>query len=96
MFWLKKLKGRIRFKEPLSAHTTLQIGGPAEIWIEPKDYLELRKVIYYCQKEHIPYFVLGKGSNILVSDSGYKGAVISLNSHNFSKIKFNGTFNYCG
>ncbi len=94
--WLKNLKGRVRFKEPLGAHTTLRIGGPADVWVEPADFQELSKIIRRCAKEQIPHLVIGKGSNILFSDKGFKGAVICLNSPFFAKIEFKGNCVSCG
>lgn len=87
MHWLKELKARARFKEPLNIHTTLRIGGPADAWVEPKDTEELREVVCRCIKERIPYLVVGCGSNILFSDRGFKGVVICLNSPAFTKVE---------
>lgn len=76
---LKQLPpGSVRFKEPLAAHTTFQIGGPCDVWIEPSDVATLTKVMQLSQALSIPIFVLGKGSNLLVSDAGIAGAVLSL------------------
>ncbi len=96
MYWLKDLKARIRFKEPLNTHTTLHIGGPADIWIEPDDFAELKKIVYRCLKNRIPYFVIGRGSKILVSDRGFKGIVVCLNSCAFTKIEVKGNYVFCG
>ena len=96
MHWLKDLKGHLRFKEPLSAHTTLRIGAAADIWFEPKDYQELTKIICRCLKGRIPYLVIGKGSNILFSDQGFKGIVICLSAPAFAKINFEGKHISCG
>lgn len=96
MYWLKDLKARIRFKEPLNTHTTLHVGGPADIWIEPDDFRELKKILCHCVKDRIPYFVIGRGSNILASDEGFKGIVICLNSCAFTKIEVKGNYVSCG
>lgn len=96
MHWLRELKGRVRFKEPLSIHTTLHIGGPADVWVEPDNFAELRKIICRCVKEKIPYLVIGKGSNILFSDSGFRGVIICLNAPAFTKIEFKGNYVSCG
>ncbi|MCQ9208282.1 MAG: UDP-N-acetylmuramate dehydrogenase [Omnitrophica bacterium] len=91
MPWLNDLKVRIRFREPLSAHTTLRIGGPADAWVEPESLEELKEIICRLNKERRPYFVIGKGSNILAGDKGFRGGVICLNSPAFTKIEAKGT-----
>lgn len=65
----------IRFNEPMSMHTSLKIGGPADIALFP-DELSLPELIKTLAKEGIPYIVIGGGTNILVKDSGIEGAVI--------------------
>ena len=57
----------------LSTCTTFAVGGPARWFVSPKDEQTLIRVIDLCKKEEVPYFVLGYGSNLLVSDHGYKG-----------------------
>ena len=72
------IEGKICFNEPMSGHTTLKIGGPAEIFIEPSTIVDLEKLYSCCTREQIPWFVLGAGANILVADRGIRGVVISL------------------
>jgi len=92
MNWCKDLKkivkGRIRFNELLSKHTTFKIGGPADIWIEPCDFNELTKVVKFAKEKHLKVFMIGNGSNLLVKDKGYRGIVIKLNTPFFKKIEF--------
>lgn len=64
--------------EPLSRHTTMRIGGPADLWVKPRTVTSALDILSFCQRESVPHMVLGKGSNVLVSDSGYRGAVINL------------------
>lgn len=90
MSWLKRLKGRLRFKEPLSRHTTLRVGGPADVWLEPADFRELQTVVCRSSAEGIPSIVVGGGSNILFSDAGFRGIAIRLNSCQFTKIEAQG------
>jgi len=90
MHWLDDLKLRIRFSEPLSTHTTLRIGGPADAWVEPENLQELKEIVCRSSKEKVPYFVIGKGSNILVSDKGFRGVAICLNTPAFTKIEAKG------
>lgn len=67
----------VRVNEPLSRHTTFQIGGPCDVMVFPETAEALADVIRVCSEEDQPYFVLGKGSNVLVSDQGIRGVVIS-------------------
>ena len=57
-------------------YTSFKVGGPAELFLSPEDAGQTAKIVRFCEKEEIPVFVLGKGSNLLVSDRGIKGAVI--------------------
>ncbi len=69
-------KNRILEQELLSKHTTFRIGGPADLWIEPENGEQLQMAQKLLQQEQVPYFLLGNGSNLLVSDDGYRGAVL--------------------
>ena len=81
-------RGKILLEEPLDKLTTFNIGGPADIYIEPANVDELVKIIKYLDENEINYIVLGNGSNVLVSDEGFRGAVINLESGlNFIKIE---------
>jgi len=82
----KLVKGKMLFHVPLSRYTSLRIGGPAEIMIYPLDIMELQKVIHFSQIHAIPYFIIGRGTNLLIKDDGLKGVVIKL-SGSFKKIK---------
>ena len=73
----------------LSTCTTFAVGGPARWFVSPQDEDALIRVIELCKKEEVPYFVLGYGSNLLVSDHGYKGVIIRLKKH-FSDVVFSG------
>lgn len=70
--------GKIKENEPLKKHTTWKIGGPAKIFIEPTSIEGLQQIFITIKKHNIPWFVIGKGSNLLVSDNGIDGAVIKL------------------
>lgn len=70
-------KGDLRLNEDISSHTTLRIGGMADIYAIPDDVLSLKNILIYLSDKDIPVTPLGGGSNILVSDSGIDGAVIS-------------------
>ncbi|MCI5502090.1 MAG: UDP-N-acetylmuramate dehydrogenase [Lachnospiraceae bacterium] len=68
--------GTIKENEPMSKHTTFRIGGKADIYIETVYIEELIDVIKYLRSEDYPYFLMGNGSNLLVSDDVYRGAVV--------------------
>ncbi len=69
---------RVRFDEPLSRHTSFRIGGPADVWVEVGDVEEIRRVQSVAAAAELPLFVLGGGTNILVSDRGVRGIVVHL------------------
>ena len=62
--------------EPMKQHTTFKIGGPADYFLLPETGEEVGEIIKICRKTDTPYFILGNGSNLLVGDGGYRGAVI--------------------
>jgi UDP-N-acetylmuramate dehydrogenase len=72
--------GRVKQGEPLAPYTTIRIGGKADWFIQPQDNSELRQLLDLAESRHIPWFVLGQGSNLLVSDRGVRGLVIHLSS----------------
>ena len=76
---------RVLEAEPMSRHTTFRIGGPADLFVSPKSTDEIRALTAVCKEEKIPYFILGNGSNLLVSDNGYQGVIIQL-YRNFGQI----------
>lgn len=71
-------KERILTEEPMSRHTTFRVGGPAEYFLTVNTAEELRSVMACLREEGMPYFLLGNGSNLLVGDRGYRGAVVRL------------------
>lgn len=95
-FLLKEIEGKVLFDEPLSRHTTLRIGGTAEVWIEPANVSSLTKTVRFSTNERISLFVIGRGSNLLVRNEGVKGIVIRLNSPQFTYIKREGQSLCCG
>ena len=73
--------------ELMSRRTTLRVGGAADLFIEPDSEPDLAQVLAFCQRRQIPFFVLGRGSNLLVMDAGYRGAVISLSRPAFASVE---------
>ena len=67
-----------REQEPLAAHTTFKIGGPAAVFVQPADEAQLCQAVRLCRELAVPCYLLGNGSNILFGDRGYAGAVVSL------------------
>lgn len=68
----------IKMQEPMSRHTTFKVGGPADCLVCPQDTEQLKGVLNYLTKVEIPYFVVGNGSNLLVSDAGYRGVIVKV------------------
>jgi len=86
----------IRRDEALARRTTLRVGGPADVYVEPASVENLSAVVRFCQEQEFPYFVLGRGSNLLVKDGGFRGVVISLANPQFSRIEVAGEHLSCG
>ena len=74
---------------PMSAYTTFRIGGPAALLVKPKTERQLADTILYLRRMELPYFVVGNGSNLLVSDAGYRGVIVRV-AKNLSQIRIRG------
>ncbi len=79
-----------RYNVLLQRLSSFRTGGLAEIFVEPADALELKRVLQFCKEEQKQIFVLGKGTNVLINDNGVKGVVIHLRGIDFKKIEMNG------
>lgn len=64
--------------EPMQKHTTFRVGGPADYFVMPETIEQVQKVVTLCKEEEIPYYIVGNGSNLLVSDKGYRGVIIQI------------------
>ena len=73
--------------EMMQKHTTFRTGGPAKFFVKPKTYKQIIEIIKLCNKYKVNYFILGNGSNLLVSDNGYYGIVIQIHEHNFANLE---------
>ncbi len=73
-------EGEVKFMEPMRDHTSLRIGGPADIFAVPQDILSLSNMRARLKRRRVPFFPLGGGTNILVRDGGIEGTVISFRS----------------
>ena len=80
---------RVFTGEAMSRHTTFKIGGPADYFLMPDKGEDVGRVIKICKEKEIPYFILGNGSNLLVGDGGYRGAVIQI-YRNMSSVTVEG------
>ncbi|MEW6771381.1 MAG: UDP-N-acetylmuramate dehydrogenase [Bacillota bacterium] len=86
---VNKIQGRVRYGEPLRNHTTWQIGGPADVLVEPASREDLATVLAFIRQEALPLAVIGNGSNLLVSDSGFRGVVIKIGEA-LGRVNING------
>lgn len=76
---IKEITGESFLKrdEPMKFHTTFKTGGNADIFVEPETEEQLFEIIKLCKKENQEYFILGRGSDLLISDKGYRGVIVS-------------------
>lgn len=91
---LNEYKIEYVLNEPMSRHTTFKIGGNADLFVSVKNIEQLKLVVALTKEFNLQYFILGKGSNLLVSDKGIKGIVISLDG--FDDITVDGDTLLCG
>ncbi|MCX7824191.1 MAG: UDP-N-acetylmuramate dehydrogenase [Verrucomicrobiae bacterium] len=82
--------------EPMAKKTTFQVGGNAQFWCEPSGEDDLAKLLAYCGANRVPFFVIGRGSNLLVRDSGVKGVVIRLAHASFRAVEVRGERIFAG
>ena len=68
----------LKLQEPMKEHTTFRVGGPADLFLMPKDAEELKDALGILRKYNMPVMVIGNGSNLLVRDKGIRGAVIQI------------------
>ena len=86
----------LRANEPLSKRTTLRVGGPADLYVEPASEEELASVVKLSAEHGVPFMMLGRGSNLLVRDGGIRGIVICLAHPFFSRVEVSGFLLECG
>lgn len=68
----------VLFNEPMKKHTTFRIGGKADYFVLPNTEEQIQAVVRLCEDKKVPYYFLGNGSNLLVSDRGYRGVIINI------------------
>ena len=76
--------------EPMARHTTLRVGGPADVYVEPANENDLSAILKLCGARDVKFFILGRGSNLIVRDGGFRGVAISLAAPEFSRIEIDG------
>ena len=64
--------------EPMKNHTTFRVGGAADYYTVPESKEEVRDIIRLCRQWDVPFYIIGNGSNLLVSDKGYRGVMIQI------------------
>jgi len=81
---VRELVGKFKFDgislttEPMKRHTSFRIGGPADLYLAPRSVADVAEITATCAREGLPFFLLGGGTNILVSDKGIRGVVVDL------------------
>ncbi len=91
--FVRKLKSRLssgsslRQDEPLGRRTTLRVGGRADVFVQPCCIEDLACVLRACREDRMPLFTIGRGSNLLVRDGGFRGVIISLDHVAFSVVE---------
>lgn len=83
-------ENRVLLDEPMSKHTTFRVGGPADYFVMPKNVQEVQDVVALCHQMGVPYYVVGNGSNLLVSDRGYRGVILQIYKE-MNQIQVEGT-----
>ncbi|MBI5237171.1 MAG: UDP-N-acetylmuramate dehydrogenase [Deltaproteobacteria bacterium] len=85
LFFIQRFKGKVLFNVPMSEHTSLKIGGSADVMAFPQDEGDLKDLIAFAEAKNFPFLVLGAGTNLLVRDGGIRGIVINM-SEGFKDI----------
>ncbi len=80
----------IKINEPMKKHTTFKVGGEAKVLVTPKNIEEIKEIIKTLKEDNIPYYVIGKGSNLLVRDEGFNGVIVKI-SNQLSKVEVDDT-----
>lgn len=68
----------VKVDELMRSHTTFRVGGPAAFFVTPQTSEEVKKIVACCKAQKVPYYIVGNGSNLLVSDQGYDGVIIQI------------------
>ena len=83
----------VKVNEPMNKHTTFRVGGPADYFLTPENVEQVQKVVIFLKENNIPYYIVGNGSNLLVGDLGYRGAIIQI-YQKMNQIRTDGEYIY--
>ena len=86
----------LRRDEPLAKRTTLRVGGPADLLVEPDSENSLRVIVEMCRQLDLPWCVIGRGSNLVIRDGGIRGVVVALSHPFFCSIETQPTRVFAG
>lgn len=86
----------VREREPMAGHTTLRVGGVADVWVEPADEMDLAALVKFCAERGVSLTRVGRGSNLLVRDKGIRGVVMRLSHPTFSRLEIRGERIFAG
>ncbi len=89
------IKGSVTENKPLAPFTTFRIGGNAKIFVEPESVDDIIQVQTFVKKHNLPFFILGNGSNVLISDEGWNGVVVNLED-GFTSLEYSDDIIYVG
>jgi len=84
-----RIKGRVVINQPIRELTSIKIGGLADLFVIPEDLDDLKKVLSFCRKGNLSFFIMGNGTKLLVRDKGFRGVIIKL-GESFKSIENNG------
>lgn len=83
----------VKVNEPMKKHTTFRVGGPADYFLTPEDVGQVQEIVIFLKKNNVPYYIVGNGSNLLVGDLGYRGAIIQI-YQKMNQIRTEGEYIY--
>lgn len=83
----------VKVNEPMKKHITFRVGGPADYFLTPETVEQVQKIVMFLKKNNIPYYIVGNGSNLLVGDMGYRGAIIQI-YQKMNQIRTDGEYIY--
>lgn len=83
----------VKENEPMKKHTTFRVGGPADYFLTPENVEQVQKTVLLLKENDIPYYIVGNGSNLLVGDLGYRGAIIQI-FQKMNQIEIDGEYVY--
>ncbi len=83
----------VKENEPMKKHTTFRVGGPADYFLTPENVEQVQETVLLLKEKDIPYYIVGNGSNLLVGDLGYRGAIIQI-FQKMNQIEIDGEYVY--